>query len=64
MIDRTPWLVIKFGPGVPGNVMRLACLRCGDTNDTPLPIPVSKLTDIEAAFRGRHKDCKENDDAR
>ena len=60
MRDATPWLVVKFGPEVPPGVFRLACLRCGDTHDTPLPITVSELVTIEAAFRGRHKDCKED----
>lgn len=60
MKDRTPWLVIKFGPEVPANVMRVACLRCGDVNDTPLPIPVLALATIESDFRIRHRNCKEN----
>ena len=57
--DPSPWLVIRLGPDVPPGILRLACLRCGDTNDTPLPVPVSKLTGLEADFRKRHRNCKE-----
>lgn len=64
MRDVTPWLVVKFGPEVPAGVMRLACLRCGDTHDTPLPVAVSDLTGIHDRFKARHAGCKEGDDAR
>ncbi len=53
------WLVVKFGPEVPANVMRLACLRCGDVNDTPLPVAVSDLTQHHDRFKARHEGCKE-----
>lgn len=57
--DTTPWLVVKFGPAVPAGVLRLACLRCGDTNDTALPAKVSDLTNLHDRFKARHEGCKE-----
>ena len=59
MKRETPWIVVRYGPGVPANVLRIACLRCGDTNDTPLPMSCSALVASERAFNLRHKDCKE-----
>lgn len=57
--DTTPWLVVKYGPEAPANTFRLACLRCGDTHDTPFPIRVDDIVNLERAFRGRHKGCVE-----
>ena len=56
----TPWIVVKFGPEVPPGVLRIACLRCGDVNDTHLPVSCSTLVTGERAFNARHKDCKES----
>ncbi len=59
--DSTPWLVVEHGPTVPPHTLRLACLRCGDRNDTPLPIDINRLVGIHNQFKARHKGCKENE---
>lgn len=61
MTDPTPWLVVKFGPEVPAGVLRLACLRCGDTNDAALPITAADLTRHHTRFKARHEGCKEQE---
>ena len=60
MTDRTPWIVIRYGPEVPSNTWRLACRRCGDHHDTALPLGVTDLVKITSTFTKRHRGCKES----
>lgn len=57
MRDRTEWIVIRTGPTVPAGVMRFECLRCGDTNDLPLPCSASDVSAKSRAFAQRHGVC-------
>lgn len=59
MIDRTPWIVVRYGPDVPPQTYRLACLRCGDHNDSALPLPVSAIVRLGDVFTKRHRKCPE-----
>lgn len=57
-MKNTDWIVVKFGQDVPPNVWRMACLRCGDTNDIQLPMGVTALLKASKPFTNRHKGCE------
>lgn len=57
--DRTPWIVVRYGPDVPPRTYRLACLRCGDNHDTALPLGVTEIVRIGEGFTRRHRGCRE-----
>lgn len=56
-------IVFRFGPGVPPNVLRRACLGCGDVNDFPLPASVEDVIRSGKSFAKRHKACRQPSDS-